>query len=187
MKRFILIALCVFSIFLASITGMVYGATYTQTADFPGVLPETILQGQKFHGFVDFGFSFAAIDNVSIYFHFVDDLFDPGEVLKFAFPYPFTRDWVYLFGENDTNASMSEFSFFELKTTALKAALMDGSTQFYFQMIQGSIDLQEAAFEVNGTEVPLPSTLLLFISGLGGLLAIRWKIKCSVGSLVAFS
>ena len=154
---------------------MVNAATYTQMADFPGVLPEPISEGEKFYGFVDFGFSFAAIDNVSVYFQFVDDLLDPGETLKFAFP--FRRDWVHLFGENNTNASMNEFSFFELETTALLVALMDGSTEFYIQMTTGSIDLQQVKFEVIGTAVPLPSTLLLLISGLGGLYSIRRKVK----------
>jgi len=181
MKKLVLFTLCVFSILIISSASVVFAATYTQMADFPGVLPKTISGGDKLYGFVDFEFSFAAIDNVSVYFQFSEDLFDPGERLKFAFP--FRRDWVHLFGENNTNASMTEFSFFEFETTALLVALMDGSTEFYIQMTPGSIDLQQVTFEVSGTAVPLPSTLLLFVSGLGGLYGIKRKMKSSVGSL----
>jgi hypothetical protein len=180
MKKLVLFTLCVCSILILSPASVLYAATYTQMADFPGVLPKTISGGDKLYGFVDFEFSFAAIDNVSVYFQFGEDLFDPGERLKFAFPYPSTVDWVHLFEENTTNASFSEFSFFEFETAAFLAALMDGSTEFYIQMTSGSIDLQQVTFEVSGTAVPLPSTLLLFISGLGGLYGIRRKMKGSV-------
>ena len=171
MKIRLNLALWIIPVLLYSYSNIAYAATFTQIAELQGQSPIEMDQGEQLPGFVDFGFEFETIENVSINIFFAGDLFDPGEALKFFFPS--RLGIVGLTGSNDTNSAMDEFQFFEMETTLLLVALMDGSTDFFLKMVTGNTGVEQVSFDVTGTTAPLPSALLLFISGLMGLYGMK--------------
>lgn len=171
MKNNTFLIILVFLFFLLFQSPPSNSATYTQTAEFSFELPLQLNEGDQLSGFVDFGSPFTSIDNVSLYITLINDFWENGESIAILYPGKFGYIGMHFF--HDMQMPLAQIILDESAWEYQIMALMDGSSDFFIEAIQGSVGIQQVTFEVKGTAVPLPSTVVLFASGIISFVGVR--------------
>lgn len=141
----------------------VYSANAVMQADLPASIQET----ETLWGDVDFGHEFSAIESIAVHVVFGEDRFSPPDETLFTyFPMPYG----YI-GIPNTGSfypwPLDEYTF-DTSAQEPLVALLDGTTQFYVEMGEGSVDIASVEFLVTGTAGPMPAPYTLDPVIIGG-------------------
>lgn len=125
---------------------------------------------------VNFGTQFTSITAATILLTFEDDLWDIGETIGVFFPGQFGSIGI-------ASTAHEPYDPNSWSTTLMwepaASDLLDGTTDFYFQSINGSVSLQSCVFEIHGEAVPEPTTLALVVVGFGAFGIIKRRTSGS--------